>query len=222
MKTDPDKEVAAEPKDPAGAAMERSNLYGFLAAIFRREPTAALLRQIRKRHFLESLSAAGVALDRDLFERPEGELLEELAVEYTQLFIGPGNHVAPYASVHLGGDGTSLWGESTAWVKAFIASAGFEYRPDYHDLPDHLGVELEFMQQVTAREARALDEADRDTVVHCRRIEDEFVGDHLAKWIPAFCKKVAARAELPFYREMAGLAESFMRSEVQELASRKS
>ena len=222
MKTDPDKEVAAGPKTQAGTAMERSNLYGFLAEIFRREPTAALLRQIRDRQFLESLSAAGVVLDRDILERPEYELLEDLAVEFTQLFVGPGNHAAPYASVHLGGDGASLWGESTAWVKAFIESAGLEYQPDYHDLPDHVSAELEFMQRVTAREARAADESDGDTVADCRRIGDEFVRGHLAKWIPAFCKAVTGRTELPFYREMARLTEGFIRSEAEDLASRKS
>ena len=78
------------------------------------------------------------------------------------------------------------------------------------------------MQRVTAREARATDESDGDTVADCRRIGDEFVRGHLAKWIPAFCKAVTGRAELPFYREMARLTEDFIRSEAEDLASRKS
>ncbi len=50
---------------------------------------------------LAALSAAGVALDGAFLERAKAGVIEDRAVEYTRLFIGPGGHVAPYASVHL-------------------------------------------------------------------------------------------------------------------------
>ena len=199
----------------ARRAMERSDLYGLLAAVFRREPTAELLRQIREPGFAGALSAAGVSWDEGFLDRPEAELVEALAVEYTGLFIGPGKHVPPYASVYLAGEHGELWGPSTARVKRFIEAAGFEYHDHYRDLPDHLSAELEFMKHLAAREAQALDEADGEVAARCRKVGTEFLTAHMAVWIPEFCRCIDRDATLPFYREMAGLLADFIQSEAE-------
>lgn len=198
--------------------MERSNLYGFLAAVYRKEPTPELLTLIGEPGFQDALARTGVSLGADIPTRPAAQLVEDLAVEYTRLFIGPGPHVPPYAAIHLGGEGASLWGPSTQWVKRFIESVGFEYEADYRDLPDHIGVELEFMREITAREARALSKGDLEQTGALRDIEREFMGKHLALWTPAFCDKVMAMAELPFFAGAAKLTKDFIRSEYEELA----
>ncbi len=198
---------------PAGTAMERSSLYGFLAAVYRTEPTAELLGWIRDPDFLDLLADTGVDLGTSFADHAENELIELLAVEYTRLFIGPGDHVPPYAAVHLGGEGASLWGRPTVWVKRYIEAAGFEYRPDYHDLPDHISAELEFMREITAREAAALEKRDPAEAGQLRAVGSEFVAGHLSLWIPKFCDLVIDRAELPFYRGMAALTKDFIESE---------
>jgi len=192
----------------------RSGLYGLLAAAFRAEPTAALLREMAAPAVRGAMAAVGAAPETDADAD-----VEALAVEYARLFIGPGDHVAPYASVHLGGDGASLWGEKTAWVKNFIEDAGFDYRPDYHGLPDHIAVELEFMQAMTAEEAAALEKGDGERAARIRRAETAFVTEHLATWAPAFCRQVIDRAELPFYRALARVTAGFIASEAAELAA---
>ncbi len=197
------------------AARERGSLYGFLAAIFRREPTSDLLCQIKQPEFADALSDAGVAWDREFLDSPEKELAEELAVEYTGLFIGPGKHVPPYASVYLAGEHGELWGPSTARVKRFIESAGFEYHDQYRDLPDHISAELEFMKHLATREAQAIEEADGEAAAHCRKVGAAFLTSHLAVWIPEFCRRIARDATLPFYREMAGLLADFIQSEAE-------
>lgn len=213
--------AADEPGNAVATARKRSNLYGFLAAVFRAAPTAALLREIREPAVRKALEAAGADLDVGLDGRSEKDLLESLAVEYTRLFIGPGHHIPPYASVHRGGKGASLWGPETTWFKGFVEDAGFNYRPDYHDLPDHVSVELEFMREITAREARALAEEDAGRAKKLRRIEREFLGKHLALWVLEFCRKVAAEAELPFYREVAVLTKGFVESELADISDRR-
>lgn len=201
----------------ARTARERSNLYGFLSGVYRAEPTAALIKEIKAPAFQEALEATGAG-EAILPNGDEAEsLLEDLAVEYTRLFIGPGDHVAPYAAVYLGGEGASLWGPETAWVKNFIEAAGFDYRPDYHDLPDHIAVELEFMREITANEGAAVERGDQALAEMLRRIEEEFLTDHLAKWVPAFCSQVRDRAALPFYRVMARLTEGFICADVVAL-----
>ncbi|MFQ6017500.1 MAG: molecular chaperone [Kiloniellaceae bacterium] len=205
--------IAAETADLAGKAAARSNLYGVLAMVYREEPSADLLRQVRDGEFLAALSEAGVALGREFLDGAAEGLADDLAVEYTRLFVGPGKHIPPYESVQREG---ALWGKSTSDVAAFVERRGFAYRPDYRGLPDHVSVELEFMQQATAQEARAYEAADAAGAAVCRGIGAAFLEDHLGQWIPEFCDKVMAAAERPFYREMAKLTKGFMESELQE------
>jgi putative dimethyl sulfoxide reductase chaperone len=198
-------------------ARARSNLYALLAAAFRAEPTLGLLREIRKPVFREALAAAGVALGANGHGYEDQRLLDELAQEFTRLFIGPGGHIPPYAGIHLGGDWASLWGPDTVWVKDFIENAGFSYRTDYNDLPDHISVELEFMRELTAREAAALEAFDMGETTRLRGIESAFINEHLLRWIPAFCDRVSSHAEKQFYKGMAGLMKEFIESEQSSL-----
>ncbi|MFQ5936669.1 MAG: molecular chaperone [Acidiferrobacterales bacterium] len=201
----------------AQKTIERSNVYGLLATIYRQEPTADLLQRLTNPPFLRALSAAGVALERDCLDRPQDQLLASLSLEYTRLFIGPGKHISPHESVHTPADGGSLWGKSTVAVKQFIESVGVEFRPEYHGIPDHISVELEFMQEVTDTEAQAWQREDRAQVVSCLQIEKKFISEHLAQWVPRFCEKVIEEAELSFYREMAILTRNFIESDKEEI-----
>ncbi len=205
--------------DPsARTARERSGLYGFLAEVFRAEPTAALLRRIRNGRLAETLTAAGAHLGDSLAGRPEAALLEDLAVEYTRLFLGPGPHVQPYAAVYLDGEGASLCGPAAVWLRDFMERAGFALAPEHRDLPDHVSVELEFMARMAEREARAIERSDHETAAECRHIQKAFLDHHLGRWLPEFCGHAAEHAELTFYREMARLAGHFVESELAYFA----
>ncbi len=75
------------------------------------------------------------------------------------------------------------------------------------------------MQHLDVQEARAHEDTGAAVLAECRRIEEKFVGEHLALWIPRFCGKVAAGAESPFYRDMAKLARDFVLCEAEAFAS---
>jgi TorA maturation chaperone TorD len=206
--------------NPAGSAQERSNIYGLLSIIYRQEPTSALIQQIKDPVFREGLASAGINLEEDFLNKPEEKLLEDLAVEYTRLFLGPGKHISPHESVHHerdDGDWGSLWGKSTVEVKKFIETAGLEYKSEYSGLPDHISVELEFMQEVIKRETQAWKEKDREGALYCLKIEKKFIDEHLARWIPVFCDKIISEADLSFYREMSRLAKSFIELEAKTI-----
>jgi TorA maturation chaperone TorD len=191
-----------------------------LAAIYRQEVSSDLLQQIKDPRFLGVLTKLGIELNNGLFKKPEKELLEDLAVEYARLFLGPGKHISPHESVHHKMEGVQsgqLWGELTAEVKKIIESSGLEYKTEYTGLPDHISVELEFMQQVILREELAGQDNDKETAQLCQENEKKFVDEHLFRWVPDFCGKVIEAADLPFYREMARLTRSFIEFEKQEL-----
>lgn len=208
------------PKHMSETATERSNIYGLLAVIYNREPTISTLRQIKNPQFLEVLSDLEIQLEDDFLNQPEEKLIEDLAVEYTRLFLGPGKHISPHESVHHerdDGDWGRLWGKSTVEVKKFIEASGLEYKSEYSGLPDHISVELEFMQKVTEREAQAWEGKDKAGALYCLKIEKKFVDEHLKKWIPIFCNKVITETESSFYKEMAKLTKSFIGFEKKEI-----
>ena len=209
-----------EKTDTATMARQRSDIYGFLAMVYRQEVTSDFLDQIKDPRFLGVLSDLGIQFDDDFFQKPAEELLEELAVEYAWMFIGPGKHISPHESVHHEKDNSKwgqLWGDATVEVKKFIETTGLDYQPDYKGLPDHISVELEFMQQLTLREEQAWEDADTEGANYCRNIQKKFIEEHLVPWIPVFCKKVIERAELPFYRDLAALTRNFIEFEKDEI-----
>ena len=206
----------SETNDMIETARQRSNIYGFLALIYRAEVTEKVLRHIKTPEFLYVLRNLGSQLEDDLLKSPEHKLIEDLAVEYTRLFIGPGKHISPHESVHHkrdNGDWGTLWGADTVAVKKFIAASGLEYHSGYAGLPDHISVELEFMQKAALREAQAREENDNASALYCLRMEKKFIDEHLIKWIPVFCDKIISEAELSFYMGMAVVTRNFIEFE---------
>ncbi len=210
--------VTGDTEISAGTARERRGLYGFLAEVFRAEPSPDLLRRINDPGFAEVLEAAGAHLGAELARQPEEVLLEDLAAEYTRLFLGPGRHVRPFAATYLDGESASLCGPTTAWVRDFMERAGFELAPGHRNLPDHVFVEMEFMARMAAREAEAVEAGDSAAASQSRHIQREFLETHLGRWLPRFCARAAEDADLSFYRELARLAGHFLDSELASFA----
>lgn len=212
-----------KPEDMAEVASLRSNIYSLLALIYQREPDAVLLRQIRAPQFQEVLSNLGFHFEDEFLNLPEEKLIDNLAIEYTRLFLGPGKHISPHESVHLRTEegGGLLWGAATGKVKNFIESSGFEYKADYSGMPDHISVELEFMQEVSRQEALAWETDDEKKALYCRKIEKQFIEENLVLWVPLFCEKIIKDAELSFYEEIARLTQCFIEFESKEVRGEK-
>jgi len=196
-------------------ATARSQVYGLLAAIFRAEPTEVFLEEIKGPHFSGVFTELGVDLGNEFYDKPEAELLEDLAIEFTRLFIGPGSHISAHESVFInldGGEGDH-WGPATIAVKKFIETAGLDYEPSYAGLPDHVSVELEFLQRLAEWEAGKWSEGDAESAKGCLSVQKKFIIEHPIEWVPKFCDEVVKKTELPFYREMAKLTKSFLEYE---------
>jgi len=205
-------------------ARQRSDVYGLLATVYRQEVSKDFLREMKDPQLLGVLSELGMAWAEEISQKPEEELLDDLAVEYARLFLGPGKHISPHESVweqRKGGQRGQLWGESTVEVKRLVESVGLHCAPEYSGLPDHLSVELEFMQQMTLREEQAWQEGDKETALHCLRIERKFLEEHLSCWIPVFCEEVMTEAELPFYSDMAALTRNYIEFEMDQITTMK-
>jgi TorA maturation chaperone TorD len=201
-------------------ANHRSTIYGLLAVIYRGEVTSDLLHQVKDPRFLGVFTDLGVEGIEAFLQSSEEKLIEDLAVEYARLFLGPGNHISPHESVHHqreDGDWGTLWGATTVEVKKFIEATGLEYESDYKGMPDHISVEFEFMATLARREAQAWAESDETVARRYMDVQRKFLAEHLIHWIPSFCEKVVKEAELPFYRAFAELTQSFIQYEKEEI-----
>ena len=187
--------------------------------MFREEITAERLRQIKGPDIKEVLSEMGIQYD--IFsKKDQDQLLEDLAVEYTRLFLGPDKHISPHEAVHHqrdDGDWGVHWGGSTVDVKKFIETTGLEYKQEYSGMPDHISVELDFMKEAAGREAQALEEKDWEGALYCQKMEKKFIYDHLIKWIPAFCDKIISQAEISFYGDLADVTKNFINLEFEAI-----
>ncbi len=203
-------------------AEKRSNIYGLLSLIYRQEPTVEIVRELRKPEFIQTLVELGVSVDKEFITQSDEQTVQDLSLEYTRLFIGPGRHIPPYESVHREGEGL-LWGESTATVKKLIEFLGLRYRDDFSDMPDHISVEFELMQKLADRENEAREQNDEQAILRCLEFQKKFIDDHLSQWIPTFCVKVAKTSDSSFYGQMAKLTREFIefdKKQVNDILSR--
>jgi TorA maturation chaperone TorD len=207
-------------KDMAETAASRSNVYGLLAAVFRAEPSAAFLAQVKSPEFANALESLDLSLGDDFQDTPCDQLAEGLAVEYTRLFIGPGPRISPHESMNMEYENpmeATLWGPQTVKVKKFIEAAGLEYDDSFAGMPDHVSAELEFMQRLAKKEAGAWAEPNEEFATNILKIEERFLDEHLSRWISRFCEKVIEHSEHPFYQGFAGVTKGFLEYEGENL-----
>lgn len=142
---------------------------------------------------------------------------DALLLDYTRLFLGPNGALAqPYESAW-SRDAGSLMGKSAASVVQLYRDGGFEPDAAFHELPDHVACELEFLYLLLFREHQARARGEADSVAEAVGMRDKFLGDHLGTWIGPFTEAVAKGARSPFYRELAALTARFVRLEGDRL-----
>ncbi|MEH6627544.1 MAG: molecular chaperone TorD family protein [Motiliproteus sp.] len=203
----------------SGTAMQVSYLYAFLAGLYRAELSQSQLRALRAPEMRVILTAAGISLDSDFWTKPESQILEDLAVEYTALFLGPGGHISPHESVQIEQQG-SYWGDATTAVRAFITATGIEYSASYQGIPDHISVELEFLAELSKIEGIAWQRGDSGSAANSLEYQGDFIDEHLGQWLEKFCAQVVETAELSFYRDLAQVTTEFVTSEIEAIKDR--
>lgn len=142
---------------------------------------------------------------------------EKLLLDYARLFLGPNAILAkPYGSIWLEGNNTVM-GESTMAVQELYREGGFEISEDFREVPDHIAVELEFLYLLIYRESEARRDGRPDAAQAMVDLRRRFVDRHLGAWVKPFAAAVKAGAQCRFYRELAGLTESFVGMEAARL-----
>ncbi|MBI4612381.1 MAG: molecular chaperone TorD family protein [Planctomycetes bacterium] len=207
------------PELEVGTVESRRGVYHLLRRIFEKESDEKLLADLEASGLRRELEDRGFDLGLPLGPIEPGTA-ERLAVEYTRLFIGPGDHAPLFASVHSDrvGDKGRLWGDSTVEVKKFIESTGLMFKPGRGSVPDHLAIELEFMARLVEAEEEATREGNEDAVRKIASAQQRFLSEYLLSWFPSFARKVAESKPHPFYASLTKFCHEWLLSEKGALA----
>ncbi|CAG0949786.1 MAG: molecular chaperone TorD family protein [Candidatus Methanoperedens sp.] len=131
-------------------------------------------------------------------KKDDEKFYEMLAVEYTRLFTTaiPQVPCPPYESMYRE---DVIMGHSTLSVLDFYNRAGLNVIEKFHDLPDHVAVELEFLYYLTENGFSAQ--------------HDSFMKEHFSKWVPKFCEDVKQNDRIGFYGHAAVILKDFINVE---------
>jgi putative dimethyl sulfoxide reductase chaperone len=198
------------------AAAGRQVLYAVLSAYYLAPPSAELAAIVSSEHFADAARASvgkpaadfAAAVRRAVAGDPEPSSLE---AEHTSLFVLPSG-VVPHEAFYLD-ENRRLGGRITAAVQQSYDLAAAYTSEQCLELPDHIGVELEFMAFLCDLEEQFWASSELSGVGKCRELQRSFLEDHLLRWHAALCEKVEGEAALDLYRALARLTFEFLESE---------
>ncbi len=136
----------------------------------------------------QMLADKGVPAARRFFTGLRGMSYEQVEGAYIALFTNNYPHLPcpPYGSLFTAVDSEKRLEEMLA-IKEFYQIHGADIAESFDDLPDHLCVELEFMQLLCFREYEAAEAKDQELLTGVRQAETEF----LDKFLLPFATRLA-------------------------------
>ncbi|KJS19578.1 MAG: hypothetical protein VR72_18165 [Clostridiaceae bacterium BRH_c20a] len=194
---------------------KRANCYKLLSLCFY-QPDAEISAIIKAlRNEVDYFSQQAVfKLDEILVELEEHkENLNYFLIDYGKLFVGPFNLLAaPYSSVYLGHE-RRVMGDSTIEATNFYQKAGLVINNDLKDAPDHIKVELEFMQYLIMKSISIGEE-------EFLKLQKEFLFNHLSLWITDFKKAVTTNSRTILYKNLLEVTHMFISQDEQFLSEK--
>ena len=217
-------EEVAEGRELVDFMTRRARTYGLLARIFRVEVDGKFLEELRHLKFPTSTGNEHVDYGyRTMYNYLKGtweDTLLDLARDYARTFIGHGNNgrsaAYPFESVHTS-EKRLLMQDARDEVLAIYRANLLKKGEEWNDCEDHIALELEFMQVMSERTAKALKEGKEDEAVEMLKTQRAFVGQHLANWVPMFVSDINYFSQTDLYIGAGELLLGFVQTEVEAL-----
>lgn len=189
--------------------------YLLLSRVLGAPADADLLSQLGQPGVLDSwpmerddATVRGLALLAEALAEPPG--LDDLAMDYQLLFVGPGHpRAVPYESVYRSKEHL-LFEEQTFEVRNAYREFGLEAPALNREPDDHIALELSFLAHVCTRALDAMEAGDDLALDRCLAAEQAFLADHLLQFGPQCLQWMAERAETGFYRGIAALGSGVL------------
>ncbi|MFQ5887978.1 MAG: molecular chaperone [Candidatus Hydrothermarchaeales archaeon] len=223
--------MLAKPREKALAlkgfielAGDRAETYRFFAALYSYQPIEQIARAIRDKSILEGLSGSGKGfkLIKEYVENAQKirklkDLVEELQVEHTSLFVIPKYTVGrPYESFYMDRE-KKIGARVTIEVENFMKRAGVEFTEARDEIADYIALELEFMAFLCGKEEEQWKAGDKEVALTYLNIERDFLKNHLGKWIEPFCDDIASEPAANFFKGVAMITKDFVKLEYVEI-----
>jgi TorA maturation chaperone TorD len=209
--------VAGKPVQKTGFVLWRNG--NMESELGKELPILNLLRQVflsePSKEFLSGLAKVELSLEseedgfRQMIEAAKknrerlDSWIEELALEFSRLFIGPVDAPAvPFASFYLSED-RQVMSEETLAVRKKYLEAGVGLKNLYQVPDDHIGIELEFLYYLIREAIESMKTGKNEEAEARIRLRDEFTREHLAVWVPEFVDRILENSKEDFYRGAA-------------------
>ncbi len=204
----------------------RASTYGMLARLYQKEVDETYLSELKHMRCPINTGNDDVDAGYKLFHRALSNAwertLEDLSRDYLRVFIGANTtgHAAAYPneSVHTSPDRLVMQ-DARDEVLAIYRAAGLESNDSWRAGEDHIGVEVEYMQVMSQRAAKAQQCGNMATLESVLRAQQNFLEDHLQPWVPFLVRDMLKFAQTDFYRALAHLTKGFLEEDAAFLAA---
>ena len=144
-------------------------------------------------------------------------MVQEVSVEYTHLFVGPPSpFAAPWETMYRS-DTNIGFGEATVQMRALLRRAGLELKNENNQYEDHMGIELIYLSVLCRWRAEALDAPAADDIASDGAVFT-FIETHPMAWVGAFGKRVVAECPGGYFDNVITLVEAILRLHARLLA----
>lgn len=141
--------------------------------------------------------------EQQSFEAGECDLIREISVEYTRLFVGPPSPAAAPWETFYRSDGVSVgFGEATFEMQQLLREAGLQVSNENNQYADHIGIELLYLSVLCERAAQGA----REEAGACA----SFAARHPLSWISKLNARVFEESPEGYYHLLLALSESLL------------
>lgn len=177
----------------------RRTVYAFLSRVMSNNLDHRFITDLKNN--LALLEVIGEETQAWFVSSSNEDLYDALNTDYTSMFL---LNAQPVESFVLDSKNETLIGLQNP-VMAFYFSHGFELNMDQTELmaPDHLSIELAFMQTLVFREEV--------------QVQVKFMDEHLFMWVIPYMLGMKSMADTPFYRDICDFMVEFLCADYEYL-----
>lgn len=206
------------------ALRQRATTYGLLSRLYRKEVDQELLDELHSSVYRVTTGNEATDKGNRLMATYLSGMWEntptELAADYNRVFFGHGynGHAAayPFESVYVS-EKRLLMQDVRDEVLALYRAAGLEKQPTWKEGEDHAALELEYLQVLGERAARAVELGKNDEAAQWLVTSQSFLDEHPLNWMPVFTEAMRNFAKTDFYRAVSYLTEGFLQTDEELL-----
>ena len=156
-----------------------------------------------------------------MLQRLQGDFALNLRPKIEDEYVALFGHTAqgscpPFELEYSDGDNDIKKPHELSDIAAFYRAAGLKLSGRAKERVDFVSIEMEFMNFLCFKQSFAEEKSNSGLVDACKALQAKFLQDHLARWMPAFTRRVMECSK-EFYGNLAQLTLQFVLDECAKL-----